>query len=208
MTYGQIKREALRLICSDTIAGEQIAPSYNNQADYILAIPGLVDACQLLIATTQRKIPVMTPIEALEKSEDGDFNVYQLPKDCWRIVDRGLVWQKKDTAGQPAIARYKGYRLLAGDRLYVPKGMEALSLEYWRYPESVGTAPEDGLEMDNSRDVHAAIPYYVAAHLVIYDDAFRYSALYNEFEARLNRLKDPVSVEEENTDDVYAGFGA
>lgn len=208
MTYGQVKREALRLIFSDTLAGEPIQPSYNNQADYILAIPGLVDAAQTLIATTARKIPALMPLACMERTEDGAFDVYSLPKNCWRLAGGGLIAQGRDETGEAALGRYKGYRLFGGSRLYVPKGKRGLTAEYWRYPESVGEAPADELELDNGPEVHAAIPYYVAAHLALYDDAFRYSALYNEFEARLNRLSEPLFVEEETTADAYLGFAA
>ena len=41
---------------------------------------------------------------------------------------------------------------------------------------------------DNVPETHYAIPYYVAAHLVMYDDFSVYASLYNEFETKLARF--------------------
>ena len=81
-----------------------------------------------------------------------------------------------------------------------------MMVEYYRYPEALPAAPEDSAELDNTPEVHSIIPYYVAAHLVMYDDAFRYASLWNEFETRLGRLTEPVFTESEPIQDVY-GFG-
>ena len=43
MTYGQVKRAALRLLNASTIAGSEVPLSYNDQADLVLAMPSLVD---------------------------------------------------------------------------------------------------------------------------------------------------------------------
>ena len=39
MKYGDIKREVLSHINQYTMAGSEVAPSYNNQADYLNRIP-------------------------------------------------------------------------------------------------------------------------------------------------------------------------
>lgn len=208
MTYAQAKRESLRLIWSDTVAGETLEQDYNTQADYIAAIPGLIDACQLLIATGKGKIPAAVPLEELSRHREGSFDVYRLPKDFWSCSGSGLLRQGEDAMGRPALVPFSGGQFLGGDRLVLPAGTAGLTLHYWRYPRSLGDAPEDGQELDNRPQVHAAIPYYTAAHLVLYDDPYRYQVLLEEFNARLEQLQDPVSVRAENTDDVYGGFGA
>ena len=43
MNYGQVKKASLELIFSESIAGDPIALSYNNQADYVRMIPRLVN---------------------------------------------------------------------------------------------------------------------------------------------------------------------
>lgn len=200
MTYGEVKHTALKLLFSDTSAGQPIAESYNDQADYIAAIPALVDSAQTDVAVRARKIPAVIALSALAGEEDGGFTVYALPADCHEIVHSGLVVKEGET-----LRRYGGYRLVGG-KLYVPKSAPGgMELEYYRYPLSVGADPADELALDNSPDTHSAIPFFVAAQLVMYDDAFRYGALKSEYEARVAALRRSVRVERHGIDDVY-GF--
>ena len=53
MTYGELKRRVLQYIFSYTIAGDEIQLSYNNQADYVKLIPGLLNAAPLLLSVFQ-----------------------------------------------------------------------------------------------------------------------------------------------------------
>lgn len=203
MNYGQVKLASLRLINSATIAGTEIALTYNNQADYVQAIPLLVDDAQMYIATTVKPIAELVALDELPRSDAGSFWVYTLPDNCWQIMHGGLIRSFKNDLDRQAINRFHDYRLYGKDRLFVPKRVEHLALEYYRYPQSVGSEPDDSVELDNTPDTHAAIPYYVAAHLVMYDDSFRYASLYNEFETRLGRLGAPMRTETELMDDVY-----
>nr|MCR5665089.1 hypothetical protein [Oscillospiraceae bacterium] len=88
MTYGQLRRAVLRLLNADTLAGESVPLSYNNQADLVLAIPGLADDAMMQIATTARRIPASAALEDLEKRREGGSDVYLLPSDCWRLRGR------------------------------------------------------------------------------------------------------------------------
>jgi len=64
-------------------------------------------------------------------------------------------------------------------------------------------AVPDSVELDNVPETHELIPYYVAAHIVMYDDAFLYASLYNEYEAKkANLMELPVS-EPDTVFDVY-----
>ena len=60
--------------------------------------------------------------------------------------------------------------------------------------------------IDAPLPVQMAIPYYVAAHLVMEDDSFRYASLYNEFSNRMDRLVPPPYTEIQDVEDVYSGF--
>lgn len=200
MTYGEVKRMALRLIFSDTAAGQPIAESYNDQADYLAAIPALVDSAQTDIAVRARRIPALCPVDSLSEREEGGFRVLTLPADCREPMHGGLLLPEGEEFG-----RCRDYRL-AGGRLWLPKSAPAgLILEYWRYPVSVGASPEDALELDNTPDVHAAIPFFVAAQLVLYDDSYRYAVLRSEYESRVAALRESARVEESTVGDVY-GF--
>ena len=201
MNYGQIKHETLKLIFSDTSAGTPIADTYNNQADYVKAIPGLADDAQTYLATI-KKIPAAVPLRELEMTQLGGCRVYTVPTDFWQMMAGGLV---VPTDGIPT--RSRAFRLIGGNRLFVPSDSDDWVLEYWRLPTLLGDDPDDSTPLDNTPDVQACIPLYVAAHLVMYDDAFRYSALHREFEARAAMLKEPVFIETEDVSDVYGCFG-
>ena len=210
MTYGQLKKLVTQLIFSESIAGTEIQPTYNNQADYLRMIPGLVNDGMMYIATTVKRIPEMIPLSELtyEEMPNGD-RLYTLPEDFWRMHNGGIVWPKPISWNATAYERFHWYRIYANNKLLVPSrvpNLDEMLVEYYRYPHPLSDEPEDTDELDNTPDTQAALPYYVAAHLVLYDDPFRYSALYNAFETRLSRITEPVTTEYSMVDDVYGGF--
>ena len=56
LTLKDVQDMSLQLINQYSIAGSSIASSYNNQQDYLLRIPLLVNAAQNYVATTAKKI--------------------------------------------------------------------------------------------------------------------------------------------------------
>ena len=211
MNYGQLKKLVLQLIFSESIAGEEISYTYNNQADYLRAIPGLANDGMMYIATTVKKIPEIVRLTDLETEDFGAYTMYILPKDFWRLNNGGLIWQRPDVYSLPnySYQRFHGYKLYANNKLMIAKNtphLDEMLVEYYRYPETLGDDPDDLTELDNTPETHAALPYYVAAQLVMYDDAFRYSALWNAFETRLSRITEPVTTEYAPVDDAYFGF--
>ena len=209
MNYGQVKKASLQLIFSESIAGDPIASSYNNQADYERMIPRLVNDGMMYIATTVKKIPAMCSLQDLRKDTyNENFDIYELPGDCFEMMAGGLVLaHKKNDFGEIANRVHRNYRLYGGNQLWLPKGQgDGLYLEYWRYPRQVCDDPGDKEELDNTPDTHACIPYWVAAQAVMYDDAFRHATLYNTFEDRISRLRPNQSfIEDSRVQDVY-GF--
>ena len=95
MTYGQLKKQVMQLIFSESIAGNEIPPSYNNQADYLRMSPGLANDGMVYIATTVKRIPEMVPLTELpyEEMPNGD-RLYTMPSDFWRMHNGGLIWPK------------------------------------------------------------------------------------------------------------------
>lgn len=189
MTYQWVRDAALKLIGQYSVAGQEISVSYNNQADYINRIASLADDGQVYIATTAGKIRTVVPVDTLECMEQGAWRVYTLPEDCWQLCS---VLRDSDTLLQ----RYHRYRRLGDDGIAIPKTVEGLLfIEYYRYPHLLGDMPDETALLDNTLAAQMALPYYIAAHLVMHDNAFAYSALYNEFESRLARLNAGVETE-------------
>lgn len=59
MLYSEIKRAVLSRIHQYSIAGKQVAPSYNNQADYVNRIPVFVNEGLMAICTSVKPIPAV-----------------------------------------------------------------------------------------------------------------------------------------------------
>ena len=170
MTYGELKNRVLELIFSYSVAGSQIPATYNNQADYIAMIPGLVNNGQMDIATSVKRIPAMAFLSELENEQVGERVLYKLPADCWLPFTGGLLFPRSRR-----YERFFGYRVIAG-KIELPfRAPEGLALEYWRYPERVSAQTADSVELDNTPDVHECLVFYVAAYLLAYDDAYRYT---------------------------------
>ena len=104
MTYGEVKRAALLLINQYSIAGREIAASYNNQEDYIRMIPALVDAAMMEIATTVKPIPATKEV----RWNHGHFRI---PSDCWRL----LAGHEKLPGGKVRIHYFRYPRPLGED---------------------------------------------------------------------------------------------
>ena len=94
MTYGELKDRVLELIFSYSVAGSQIPATYNNQADYIAMIPGLVNNGQIDIATSVKRIPAMAFLSDLENEQVGERVLYKLPADCWLPFTGGLLFPR------------------------------------------------------------------------------------------------------------------
>lgn len=200
MNYKWARDFALELINQRSIAGSEIQATYNNQADYLQRIPKLLDDAQMYVATTSGKIRTITAINSLPRQNMGGWWLYQLPKDCWQVCSGGLI----RTDG-PVLQRYHRYHAVGDNGIAVPKELDGeLMLEYYRYPALLGSNPLDDTPLDNTVEAQMALPYYVAAHIVMHDDAFAYQALYNEFEAKLARLSEQLHTEMNVVEDAYS----
>lgn len=209
MTYGRVKNEALKLLNGYSIAGAGIPSSYNNQADYLARIPGLVDDAQMYIATTAKKISTTIPLEEVRKTPYGGMYLCSMPENCWQLSGAGLaMFADSDDLSGRSYARYHGLKRVERNKFILPKSVaddphNILLVEYFRYPVLLGESPADNSPLDNVPETHSMIPYYVAAHLAIHDDFSVYTSLYNEFETRLARLGEALETEVWTTEDVY-----
>lgn len=204
MTYGELKDRVLQLIFSYSLAGTEIPSTYNNQADYINKIPGLLNTAQTYLYQFKR-FETAVAMTSLDKQECGSMDMYTIPANCLRMKP-GLIKPGRSPSGH-LFERYTDYRRFGGDKILIPHGAaEAMHLifEYERRVTPVTSDVSDDYILENTDEVNEILPFYIAAQLVQYDDSFRYAALKNEFEDRLSRLAlNPVYTEECEIRDAY-----
>jgi len=203
MNYKQIKNAVLQLLNQYSIAGTQVPGSYNNQQDYLERIPGLVNDAIMEIATTARKIPATLRLGNLPSVELGNEVEYKLPGNFYQFVSGSVVCTVDGRTLHTNV-----YTLQARKYLRLPKN-EAGDYEvtYYRYPALLGDDPKDWDRLDNEPETHYAIPFYVAAHLVVHDEAFLYQVFYNKYEDKLAKMGPGVSAEVRPVADSYGFFG-
>lgn len=203
MDYKWARDFTLELINQYSIAGKGIPETYNNQADYLNRIPKLLDDAQMYVATNQGRIRAVVPLANLDNRTEGPWLICRLPEDCWQVCSSGLIRMKGD-----GFQRYHKYHQVGDRSIMIPSALSGvLQLEYFRYPALLGDSPKETAKLDNTPAAQMVLPYYVAAHLVMHDDAFAYQALYNEFEAKLARLAEIPKAEVTVVEDAYCGEG-
>ena len=202
MTYGELRDAVLRLINQYSAAGEKVAATYNNQADYLARIPDLVNDALLYIATTARRLRAAA--EPALTEQKGSWNVYRMPDDFWQLCTGGVY--STDERGN--LYRENRFLLLGGRRIALPaEPARQWTVEYFRYPAKLPAEPADELALDCPEEAATAAAYYVAAHLVLQDDQYAQAPLYNEFETKLSRLGELPAAERDTVTDVYPDWG-
>jgi len=200
MDYKWLRDFTLKLLDQYSVAGNKIADTYNNQADYLKRIPEFADDGQMYLATTAARLRTVADMNSLEAGKLGNWTVYRLPEDCWQMCSGGVL-----RGDGHSLQRYHTYCMVGDDAIAVPEKLGGtLYLEYYRYPLLLGADPADKTPLDNTVEAQMALPYYVAAHLVMHDNAFAYSALMNEFETKLARLREEIHTELTVVEDVYS----
>ena len=205
MNYGEIRDASLQLIGQYTIAGTPYAPSYNNQQDYLNKIPFLINDCLIYMATTVRRYPAQVTLDPDKGEEYGNWRRYVLPEDLLEIRPGGLLVPTADKRrGESSI--WTRYKIEEPDHILIPRMVDKpLVLDYYRRPQLLpfSGVPADSTQIDAPLNLQMAIPYYVAAHLVMEDDAFRYASLYNEFENKVARMTPAPYTEIQEVYDAY-----
>lgn len=186
-----------------SVAGEDIALSYNNQEDYVRRIPRLLDSAQRYLATTTRPIYATLRLDWDTAEQRDGFYIFTMPKDFWQLVGRGIPVLKNGE-----FTMYHRFRWMGRNKLVIPARDRAeMEVHYHRYPVDVPVDPDDDFELDNEPDAQEAAAYYVAAYLVMFDNSFAYSALYNEFESRRQQMYERPQTEFDRIEDIYGNPG-
>lgn len=199
MNYGDFKTRVLMLLNQHTIAGNEIALSYNNQDDYVLRIPNLLNAALRYLATTTRPIYAEYPLDWDKAEKKDGFYIFTMPDDFWQLVGRGIPVIRSGR-----FVMYHKYRWYGRKKLVIPAADRGdMTVQYYRYPVEVPAVPANDFALDGEPDALEAAAYYVAANLAMHDNAFLYSALYNEFESRRQQMTERPQAEYEDMEDVY-----
>jgi hypothetical protein len=143
-------------------------------------------------------------------TEMGGSRIYNLPADMWQRRGSGiLIPAPRDYREQGVMyRRFNQCKDLGRDRIVLPTGLpEDSILEYWRYPMRLSDKPLDTDELDNVPEAQEAVPFYVAAHLVIWDDPFLYASFYNEYEEKKMQMVELPTTEPSVVEDVFFGGG-
>lgn len=196
MRYADIKRAVLSHINQYTMVGSPVAPSYNNQADYLNRIPTLMNEALVNIRTFVKPLPVVYDLVGGE--EYGDYMRYELPSDFWSLRSGGVTIIRDGH-----YMKTNNYHLQGAKYILVPEG--DCTIEYYRYPELLpmdGSIPDD-YEVNEDLEVLQTATYYVSAYLVLQEDEFAYAQLYNDYESRLARIAPRVTVENIPIKDVF-----
>ena len=198
MLYSEIKRETLGHINQYTMAGSQVPASYNNQEDYLNRIPLLINEGVMNIRTLVKPEPVLFKLVSGE--DYGDMIRYELPEDFWSLKTGGVSLIRDDR-----FEKTNQYRLIGKKHILVPqKARGSYTVEYYKYPNRlpIDKTPDD-FDLDEDIEVIQAATYYAAANLVMLEDEFAYSSLYNDYESRLTRISRGITVEVQPVEDAY-----
>lgn len=199
MLYSEIKRETLGHINQYTMAGSPVAASYNNQADYLNRIPLLINEGVMNVRTLVKPEPVVYQLIGGEPY--GDLIRYQLPDNFWSLKTGGV-----SVIRNGRFEKTNDYRLQGKNFILTPNNGDTYTVEYYRYPNKLSLDVRDDFELREDDEVIQAATYYAAANLVLMEDEFAYTRLYNDYETRLTRISRGVTCEVRPVEDAYSFF--
>lgn len=199
MKYADIKRHTLEKANMSTIAGDPVPGTYNNQQDYLNKIPALINEALVNIRTLVKRNPVVC--ELTEGEEFYNQVRYTLPGDFYCLKTGGVSRILKDR-----YEKTNDYRLQGREYILIPKKLAEVPhiIEYYAYPAQLPLNPDDDFDLNEDLEVIQTAEVYSAAYLVLPDDQFTYSVLYNDYESRLGRIMPGVTAEVTPVEDSYA----
>lgn len=201
-TYEEIERQTLGLINQDTLSGEPIASSYNNQADYEKRIPGLINMAVRSVCTLSKRLVKLTE---LEDGEEFAGNMkYALPEDFYQLKSGG-VYTTTSRGKMVGLPHFK----LIGKEILVPREVSRpVYVEYYAYPAQLPEEPKSTDTLDLDPEILDCAQVYAAAQLISQENEFLYGSLYNDYESRLSRITQGMVAENLPVQDSYCfGYG-
>ena len=149
MLYSEIKRETLGHINQYSMAGAPVSPAYNNQEDYLLRLPVLINEGVLNIRTLVKPEPV---VFRLTSGDDvGDMTRYELPEDFWSLKTGGVSVVRNNR-----FEKTNQYRLYGKKHILIPQNDPgSYTIEYYRYPNRLPLDDEltDDFDLDEDIEV-------------------------------------------------------
>ena len=184
MNYGEARDTTLKIINQYSITGQKVAMTYNGQNDTILRIPAFINDAQLIIARGPRRIEAALDLSRTEFDDVGGMSRYVFPEDMLEPIPGGLL---RVESGETSL--FSGYTILDENYFLVPKDVSgSLFLRYYRRPRRLPGAPDDATPLDNVAIAQEPVPYYAAAMLLLSEDAFANSVVFNMWQDKLNDL--------------------
>ena len=185
MTYGEFKAFVMQLIDQYSANGVELTKGYNDQADFFARIPAAYNAVMLELAAGPCPILAVMDRETLETAEQPGYVEAQVPEDFLRMTGDGLPMVREGR-----MTRIKDYWMVGADRVMIRKSLfDGAILEYCRRPATLEADPASDTVLDGTAEMLTAAAYYVAALLVLREDAFLYAALRNEYDDRVTEMK-------------------
>ena len=199
MTYGEARDKTLQLINSYSLGGRLIESTYNEQQDYINRIPGLLNDAMVFIAMNIRPIQAQEVLDYRQAEKVGGMYRFDLPLDFYEIDTAGLL-----VVSGCASYRSTSYTLLDSDEaILVPWLDGEVMLLYHRMPKLLPAKPAVDTKLFGEKAVQYVLPYYAAAQLILQDDAYAYTQLYNEWTTRVAQLRPAPRPEYGLVEDAY-----
>lgn len=202
--YKWIKDFSLELINQRSIAGREIPPEYNNQADYLQRIPKLVNMAANEIATAVKPIHASTIVEPEDGEAYGKYIRFEWPIEAHKIHTGGFLIPDDGSILYDYIIQENTHKVLVEASKLRGRSFE---LEYYRYPRELPDNPSDNTLLDTGLEDNCweAAAFYVASYLVMMDDHFMYASLSNQYENRIARLGTPdIGTEAHVADDRFS----
>lgn len=131
------------------------------------------------------------------------YQEYIMPLNFYQLVGRGIPYTGKNKYCLTHDYEWRGKKtlMLRSDLVGEWK------IDYYKYPTAITDSTEDGYILDVYEEAVWCIPYYVAAHLVMQDDANAAYTLLNEWELKMSRLNESIQTDVNIIEDVYGFFG-